>query len=387
MSEGNIITVKAPQLPIERFEQFMAATTDKLIEDGRSNPQYYRSQDGERFEPIVLDKMRSLASKFSFSPNLIVRTPKQHFPDILSERYFGVEVKTTKANSWRSTGSSIVESLRDENVKRIYMMFGKLSVKGIDFRCKPYEQCLDDISVTHSPRYQIDMDIKGASKTIFEKLGMPYEQFRQSPDQIKMVKEYYRKRCQTGGKGMPWWIDETINNVQFMPESLRLGSSEVRLLCDVSTDVSDYLITCMFVLFPEILGNSNTKFKKAAQWLCSRHSIVSPCLRNSFTAGGKADIICGNDNDLIYPKASRVVCNFIKHIDMIRKIFDSKSDVYTEISYYASYICKDNKFFEIWKSTVDMYLKKTINTKILSIDEILKLKFVREDTNRIIVAK
>jgi len=291
-----IITVKTPQLPIDRFEQFMAATTEQLRTDGRNNPNYYRSQDGERFEPIVLEKMRSLAHEFNFSSDLIVRTSKQHFPDILAEKYFGVEVKTTKNNSWRSTGSSIVESLRDEQVKRIYMMFGKLSIDNIDFRCKPYEQCLDDISVTHSPRYQIDMDIKEPSKTIFEKLGMSYDKFRQSPDQIKLVKDYYRNKCRFNKKEMPWWIGEEHTEMIFKPDSL--NSSTVRLFNGLTPQESSYLKMCAYILFPEILGTDRDKYQNLALWLCSRHSVISPNIRDSFTAGGQLDIYLNGEKKI-----------------------------------------------------------------------------------------
>lgn len=134
---------------------------------------------------------------------------------------------------------------------------------------------------------------------------------------------------------------------------------------------------------PEILGNSNTKFKKPAQWMCSRHSIVSPCLRDTFTAGGQVDIVCGND--VLYSKVPRVVCNFIKHIESIRKIFRSKSDVYMEIPYYASY-CKDKgNPLDAWKTAVDKQLSDIKSTKVPFIEEILKMEFVGEDAGRIIV--
>lgn len=375
MNEENIITVKTPQLPIERFEQFMAATTDQLRTEGRSNPNFYISNDGERFEPIVFNKMCSLASDFDFSPELIIRTPKQHFPDILAEKYFGVEVKTTKSNSWRSTGSSIVESLRDDQVKRIYMMFGKLSNKDIDFRCKPYEQCLDDISVTHSPRYQIDMDIRKPSKTIFEKLGMPYEEFRQSDKQIKIVKDYYRKKCKSDKKGMPWWIGEEQEVMPFMPETL--DSSSVRLFNKLTSRESEYLKMCAYILFPEVLGTGRDKYHDLALWLCSRHSIISPNIRDSFTAGGRVNVFI---NDIkICDKAPRVLCNFLKMQKLIRKVFQSKTDVYNEISFYSSYSDNKEDVYTAWKQAVKTYLGDTLKGKELPIEEIFNVEFIGEN--------
>ena len=77
----------------------------------------------------------------------------QRFPDIVAGQHFGVEVKSTKENKWVSTGSSIVESTRVDDVGSIYMLFGKLGGIPAEFRCKPYQNCLYDIAVTHSPLF------------------------------------------------------------------------------------------------------------------------------------------------------------------------------------------------------------------------------------------
>ena len=379
MNCDTIITVKTPKLPIDRFEMFMSATTEQLKENGRNNPQYYRSQDGERFEPIVVETMRSLANEFSFSPDLIVRTERQHFPDILAERYFGVEVKTTKSNTWRSTGSSIVEGLRDEHVKRIYMMFGKLSEKEIDFRCKPYEQCLDDIYVTHSPRYQIDMDIKAPTTTIFEKLDISYDDFRQSNNQIKIVKDYYRERYKNKGKEMPWWIDEEQIEMPFMPKML--NSSSVKLLNGLSTQETSYLEMCAYILFPEILGTDKDKYQNFALWLCSRHSVISPNIRDFFTANGKINIIV--NGTMIYRNAPRILGNFLCMTNKIHTVFESKNDVYHEIPYYSSFYDETDDVYEAWKNAVKKFLTKTLAKSNLSMEWIFNVENCEKSRNEI----
>lgn len=375
MENSSIITVENKELPIDRFEKFLAETAKNLITDGRNNSDYYRKNDGEKLEPIVYDKMCSLASEFDFSPQNIHRTPKQHFPDIISEKFFGVEVKSTKSNSWKSTGSSIVESLRDDDVKRIYLMFGKLSDKEIDFRCKPYEKCLYDISVTHSPRYQIDMDLTTSDQTIFEKIGLDYDQFRQAEDQINIVKGYYRKRYKANKKEMPWWIEESPSSTTFMPESLQLSSS-IRLYNCLTKEETDYLKMCSYILFPEILGTDKDKYQNLALWLCSRHSIISPNIRDSFTAGGQVDVII-NEKD-VYHNVPKVVCNFLKRVEMICKVFNIKGDVYEEIPYYASYYENDCDIFEKWKQSILTHLAKTTKAIGLPIENIFEAHYVEE---------
>src|SRR5690625_4323947 len=96
-----------------------------------------------------------------------------------------------------------MESTRIESVERIYLLFGKLR-EPIKFKVKPYEDCLSEIVVTHSPRYKIDMQLN-KSETIFEKMGVEYDEFRKSNHSIELVKEYYRKHLKPNEN--LWWID------------------------------------------------------------------------------------------------------------------------------------------------------------------------------------
>ena len=80
------------------------------------------------------------------------------------------------------------------------------------FKCRPYEDVLYDIAVTHSPRYLINMEIE-KSDTIFSKMGTTYDEFRVSPDNISQVRKYYRERAIERKRfEMPWWI--TPDNVE-----------------------------------------------------------------------------------------------------------------------------------------------------------------------------
>ena len=129
--------------------------------------------------------MKELCGRTPFRVEEIRLVSAQYFPDIIAEKYYGVEVKSTKENHWTSTGSSIVESTRDKNVENIYMLFGKLGGKTAEFKCRPYEDCLSDIAVTHSPRYLINMELT-KEQTIFSKMGVAYDQLRNAPDSIPL---------------------------------------------------------------------------------------------------------------------------------------------------------------------------------------------------------
>ena len=81
-----------------------------------------------------------------------------------------------------------------EHVDDIYMLFGKLGGKVPEFKCRPYEEVLCDIAVTHSPRYLINMELS-ENETIFSKMGTTYDEFRTSADSISQVRKYYRERA------------------------------------------------------------------------------------------------------------------------------------------------------------------------------------------------
>lgn len=169
MEANNIIAVynKNKQIALQEFDLFMNKTNtymNKLAQDTN----YYVGCDSKQLEKEVLSAMKEQCKGTSFLPDDIQLVSGQRFPDIIASKHFGVEVKSTKENKWVSTGSSIVESTRIEDVNHIYMLFGKLGGKPIEFKCKPYYNCLYDIAVTHSPRYLIDMEIT-QERTIFSK--------------------------------------------------------------------------------------------------------------------------------------------------------------------------------------------------------------------------
>ena len=376
MDKNSYITVNLRHKEEERFARFMQITTEALQHDARVNVDYYSKQNGEKLERVVLDMMRSHANKFDINPDNIRPTLKQHFPDILFGNNFGVEVKSTKENSWISTGSSIVESLREEQVRRIYLMFGRLSAPNIDFRCKPYEDCLYDIAVTHSPRYLINMDLTNNSQTIFGKMQINYDSFRDSKNQIEIVRNYYREKFHRNNKKgeMPWWISSESNTTLFEPPTLQ-ENGLIRMWDIIDASTQEYLKACANILFPEILGTSTIKYQGLALWLCSRYSIITSSLRDKFSAGGKGNIYI--NGKLKWGNMPKIICNLLVQINTIRDLFEHQSDVYNEIQYYASYFKADSDSFEEWKRQINYYLK----AYQINIEDILSLTFVKVTEN------
>ena len=152
------------------FNEILSNTVERLQSDSTKRPDYYLKRSALDFEKDVLSCMNE-SSKGTIFEGRIELVSGHKFPDIVayvnSHNGYGVEVKTTKSNKWKSTGSSIFEGTRVSNIQNIYLLFGKLSTP-VDFKFKKYEECLYDIAITHSPRYLIDMDL-GENETIFSK--------------------------------------------------------------------------------------------------------------------------------------------------------------------------------------------------------------------------
>ena len=228
------------------FRELMRKTDILLNQEAIGREGYYQGRNGIKLEEDVYDALTRCARKTSFE-GTIQLVSGAAFPDIVANKFYGVEVKSTNKNHWKSIGSSILESTRDQNVKRIFLTFGKLG-NPIAFKSRPYEECLSGISVTHYPRYQIDMEL-GVGETIFDKMGINYDDLRKMKNPVAPVSDYYKKQLKPGES--LWWaandVEETV-----APPTVRLWSSLT------STEKNSYMVKGC-ALFPEILNSRSNK--------------------------------------------------------------------------------------------------------------------------------
>jgi len=280
MQTNNIIAIRQNDIHAadKAFAEFMSYTEAFLNEKSSKDTQLLKNCGGQQLESVALQALKEVAPLTPFRRENIKLVSGARFPDIVAEKFYGVEVKSTKSDTWHSTGSSIVENTRIEDVSRIYMLFGKLGGECAEFRCRPYERCLSGIAVTHSPRYLIDMDIADKKdQSIFSKMNVDYDTFRlmKEKPKIDFVRDYFKRKAQQEKRiEMPWWIgggDESI-------------SMNISLYSDLARKDKDAIDTRMFILFPEVFQRN---YKRAAIWLCSRYALICPNMRDLFTAGGK----------------------------------------------------------------------------------------------------
>lgn len=341
MKEQNIIAIynQDKAIALAEFDSFMSKTTTYMNELSKAENKY-RDCEGKALEKAVVEAMQTCCNGTPFTKDSIKLISGQCFPDIIAGGHFGVEVKTTKSNKWTSTGSSIVESTRQDGVDHIYMLFGKFGGERVEFRCKPYQECLSDIAVTHSPRYLIDMDLKAGS-TIFDKMHTDYDTFRNSPNPIDTARKYYSDLAKREGKTeMPWWLshDTTVS-----------ATLKLWIAGTFSIEEQLRLRALMLLLFPHDVCQSN--YKQAALWLCTRIGVLKPNMRDLFTAGGKV-YIAGN----LHPRIVKWIVDLAPTIKTIVQSDEWRLDIE---AYNPELLGGDNPY-EIWIKQVSHYITPEI---------------------------
>ena len=108
----------------DEFSILLENTLDSLMSDARDDEEKYIQRTPSEFEEDVFNFMNESATGTNFDGTLTLLSGR-YFPDIVANRYYGVEVKTKHTNTWTTVGNSIFEGSRAEDVERIYLMFGK----------------------------------------------------------------------------------------------------------------------------------------------------------------------------------------------------------------------------------------------------------------------
>lgn len=263
--------------PLSLFQEIMKKTDLILNEDATQREDYYTKRSGKAVESDVFKAIckASVGTEFEGTISLVSGAS---FPDIVANKFYGVEVKSTEKDHWTTIGSSILESTRIVDIERIYLTFGKLG-KPVQFLSRPYEECLYGIAVTHYPRYQIDMRLK-EGETIFDKMGISYDKLRTMENPVSPVSKYYKSKLKPGES--LWWVADEIEET--VPATVKLWSA-------LSHAQKEELTVQGYALFPEILSaGNNKKYNRYALWLATIKGIVNTNIRDGFSAGGQIEM-------------------------------------------------------------------------------------------------
>lgn len=189
------------------------------------------------------------------------------------------------------------------------MTFGKLGGDPIEFLSKPYEECLYGIAVTHMPRYLINMHIK-PGETIFDKIGIPYDELRQMDNPIAPVAKYYRSQLKPGES--LWWTGDSSDEAV---------SATIRLWKNLTADEKRRYIVYGLVNYPEVFGGDYDRY---ALWLTSQ-GVVDSHIRDQFSAGGQEEMLLSSGKKVKFPGIYRRVKNNMEYLLHLMSLKNSTS--------------------------------------------------------------
>lgn len=256
------------------FERVLERTAGILTENLRASD-LYRNQTN--FEQHVRDMLKVAGADVGVDV-----APELHphaFPDIRVNG-FGVEVKYTEKDTWRAVGNSVFEGMRDPEVQRIYVMYGKAGGEP-EVRWRRYEDCIAHVRVSHSPRFVVEMEEDAPN--LFNQLGVGYDDFCRLGLEGKMrhIREYARGRLQEGER--LWWLEDVEDPTHSLP-------MQVRLYMWLPQDEKRMLRAEAALLCPQICKGSRQrgKYTDAALYLLTHHGVFCPQARDLFSAGSVA---------------------------------------------------------------------------------------------------
>ena len=300
------------------FQDLVNTATARLNNDAASRSAYFLTRNAQLLEEDVANILETTAVGSRFE-GTITRISGQKFPDIVAGKYYGVEVKSSKDDKWLSLGGSVNESTRVEDVERIFLTFGKL-MEPIEFRSRPYEDCLSDVVVTHYPRYKIDMNLLD-DETIFDKMSTTYDDLRLSSDPVGNIVDYYKSRLGDGES--LWWTGKATQDdpIEAAPMTVRLWSS-------LTPNEKHELKIMGFAYFPELLSNSSKKYERFSLWLATSHGVVNTSTRDSFSAGGQGSI---ETSSAQYDNLPRTIVNVNDNkVNICRNIIEADETILRE---------------------------------------------------------
>lgn len=244
------------------LKNFFESLLNKTVEDVRTASKIGPIQSSRDFEKTVYNALCSAAEGTKFEEK-ISETSETEFPDIVAGELYGVEVKRTKSKRLTTSGNSIFEQTRDDMVKFIYIVIGNRN----DVVWRRYEETLEKIVVTHSPRYLINAN---ASTTVFEEMGISYDAFRNLDQQAKMdrVRPLYAERSL-------WWLSQAVT------------TQPIRFFSSLSRKERDFLAAKSMILCPEIFDKSRPHKYQRVSVIALSMGVVVPNVRDLFSAGGR----------------------------------------------------------------------------------------------------
>ncbi len=270
-------------------------------------------------ENFLVSLIKEAMIKSGYDSSKVIHHKGHAFPDVsIAGSAIGIELKGSASNR-KFNGNSVVASTMLPNLKKIFLMYWIGNSGDIGF--KDYFDCVATPVVTHSPRFQLDIDLDkeasmfgdGAEKVgtideiIFSTNGIDFEKI------IKWMSEKAKRNGET-----PWWIS--------IDESLPQGSTGLIKLTKVASDKKSEFMKYAFLGFPGILAKkSPTKYNGLFEWAIQTRSIYTD--RDDYSAKGKVTftIPAFNSKSIMLPRSVQVA------VDALSNDYDIDGDEINKI--------------------------------------------------------
>lgn len=254
------------------FEGLLCRAVEVLTSDLRETAKYHNSKAFEqRVRAVLGDILNGMGVSVDMSP------PAQEFPDIIIGNY-GVEVKYSDKNTWRSIANSIFEGSRRQGVNHVYLLFGKVGGDP-EVAWGRYDECIMHVRTSHVPRFEVEINAK---EPLFDKLNISYDEFRLLSPEEKMpyIRRYAKSRMKEGER--LWWIDD-------QPEE-RSVSMSVQLYTKLPQIEKRRLRAEAAILCPQIVksGRAAGKYDDVTMFLLTYYGVLCNQARDLFSAGSVA---------------------------------------------------------------------------------------------------
>lgn len=278
-----------------QFESFLNEISKKLTLESQ-NKRYTNAT-------IFENRVRELASEYLSQSNISVdfSPHQQAFPDI-SLGHFGIEVKFTTNDTWRSVANSVLETNRIHDVKEVYLLFGKMGGMP-EVRWQRYEDCVMHVRTSHVPRFEVEI---GATQSLFSKMEVSYDEFRMLPMHEKMqyIRQYARGRLKEGER--LWWLEDSDGEQHSLP-------IQARLYTKLSKEEKQRLRAEAVLLCPEVLGSgrAKNKYDDVVLYLLTYHGVLCHQARDLFSAGSVANPKNDDEGGLYIERAMQLLENDI----------------------------------------------------------------------------
>jgi len=327
------------------FEEVLTTICARLTAEVRVEQPQSAAQFENRVREVAQEVLRVSGIALDFDPH------PQAFPDIAIEEY-GIEVKFTTNDTWRSVANSVLETNRIEEVRHVYLVFGKMGGTP-EVKWGAYERCVMHVRTSHVPRFEVEI---GAEHPLFDVMGVAYDEFRELPMEEKMrhIRAYARDRLRPGER--MWWLEDSPD------EPGHTLPVQARLYTKLSVEEKKQLRAEAALLCPQIVQSSRSrdKYDDAVLYLLTYHGVLCHQARDLFSAGSVANPNNDNEGGIYIERALKLLEN--EMLDAAQRLEDA---VFVE--YWGEHIAPQDRITR-WLEKADSLAREWVPSESLFLD-------------------